>query len=490
MEIEIRQIVKILWDWRRLIVGFVAITAVALGLNWYLSDPGYRAKVKLQITTPEDEDVSLFDQRSSFSERDRITIARNNFTVVLESSAVRKMTIDQLGLTGAAAEYEIEVIPIRDADFVDVFVVAGSPELAAEIANTHVAMAIKRMGDLRALPSITAKENFNEELVNAELTMNTAENAFIAFQLENGIASLDSEVSVQQQMLQQLELERNQLLFAVPAAEVDLITPIEALIEQREAELQPLLTLRRTFRSLQEDVTVATDNYEAVLAQYPLLTPEAPLPVPIQAAEEARLATEAALDVFLTEQDVVTLESDITMLQSLIEQLNLERDQRLLARPLNDQTELIRSIDGLITERRLQLENLNGLEPQYNLLQVDVKQARQRYELVLEKFNEADLKANTVQDATFIQIIQVADPPEFADSNPLKLLVFGLVGSLGFITLLVFVLDYLRGLQTAVSLPTPTTETASEPTLANGDAEADQSDDLAVGQQLSRKAAA
>jgi uncharacterized protein involved in exopolysaccharide biosynthesis len=490
MEVEMRQIVKILWDWRRLIVGFVAVTAVVLGLNWYLSEPGYQAKVKLQITTPEEEDVTLFDERSSFNERDRITVARNNFTVVLESSAVRKMTIDQLGLTGTDAEYEVEVTPIRDADFVDVFIVANDPELAAEIANTHVAMAIKRMGDLRALPSITAKENFTQELNSAALTMSAAENAFSTFQLENGVVSLESEIGVQQQVLQQLELERNQLLFAIPSAEVDLVAPIEALIEQREAELQPLLTLRRTHRALQENVTTAAANYEAVLAQYPLLTPGTPLPEPVRVAEEARLAAEAALSTFQVEQDVVTAESDIVMLQSLIRQLNLERDQRLLAGPLNDQTELIRSIDALIIERRLQLDNLNGLEPQFNLLQVDVEQARQRFELVLEKFNEAELKANTVQAATFIQVIQVADPPEFANSNPLKLLVFGLAGSLGFSALLAFVLDYLRGLQTAVALPVLATEAASDSAPAGSEDEADQSGDLVATQQLSGKAAA
>lgn len=489
MELEIKQIVKILWDWRRLIIGFVAVTGLVLGLNWLLAEPGYRTKVKLQITTPEDEDVTLFDERSSFSERDRITIARNNFTVVLESSAVRKLTIDQLGLTDADAEYEIEVTPIRDADFVDVYFVASTPELAAEIANAHVALAIKRMGNLRALPSITAKDNFAEELAGAEEALRAAENAFATFQLENGIGSLDAEIDVQQQMLQQLELERNQLLFAAPAAEIDLISPIESLIEQREAELEPLLILRRTHRMLQENVTEATINYEDVVAQYPLLAPGALLPEPVQEAQAALLTAEAALNDFVAEQDVVTLESDILMLQSLIEQLNLERDQRLLAGPLSDQTALIGSIDALITERRLQLEHLNGLEPQYNILQVDVGQERTRYELVLAKFNEASLKANTVQDATFIQVIQVAELPEFPDSNPLKLLVFGLVGSLGFSALLAFVLEYLRDFRTAVTSVATPEKIEPEPALTNETAP-EQADELVVGQTLPGKATA
>ena len=492
MELEIKQIVKILWEWRRLIIGIVAVTAMVLGLNWFLAEPGYRAKVKLQITTPEDEDVTLFDERSSFSERDRITIARNNFTVVLESSAVRKMTIDQLELTDAVAEYEIEVVPVRDADFVDVYITASTPELAQEIANTHVALSIKRMGDLRALPSLTAKENFAEELASAELAMREAENAFATFQVENGIASLESEIAVQQQTLQQLELERNQLLFAIPAADVDLVTPIETLIEQRNEELQPLLALRRTYNSLQENVSVATINYEAALVAYPFLAEGAPLPEPVQTSESALAAAEAALNSFVAENDVITLESDIVMLQSLIEQLNLERDQRLLSGPLNDQTELIRSIDALITERRLQLEYLNSLEPQYNFLLVDLEQSRTRYELVLAKFNEADLKANTVQDATFIQVIQLAELPEFADSNPLKLLVFGLVGSIGFSALLAFVLDYLRGFQTAVTSSLPQEDTSEpEPTTPDeAETEVDQSEDSVVVQQLSGKATA
>ena len=485
MELEVKQIFRIIWSWRRLIVGFVALTAIVLGLNWYFSDPSFQAKVKLQITTPEDEDVALYEERSSFSERDRITIARNNFIVVLESGAVRKLTIDQLGLNVQESEYEIEVVPIRDADFVDVFVTTTTPELAAEIANTHVAMAILRMGELRALPSITAKDNFAEELASAELSMSEAENAFTEFRVDKGIAALEAEISVQQQTLQQLELERNQLLFAIPAEGIDFLGSVETVIVQRSEELQPLLALRRTHNTLQENVAVATADYEAELAANPFLVEGAPEPVSLQNAEANLSTAEAALNSFVAEHDVITLESDIVTLQSLIQQLSLERDQRLISGSLNDQTALVRSIDALITERRIQLGYLNGLEPRYNLLLVDVEQARTRYELVLEKFNEAQLKANTVQDATFIQVIQAADLPEFADSNPLKLLIFGLAGSLGFSILLAFVLDYMRGFQTADTTPTPSGDNAEPaPTQPNNDAETEESqpEDLAVAQ--------
>jgi len=442
-----------IWRWRWIPVSIVGITILAIGLASYSADPTYRTKIKLQITTPVQEEVTLFDERRYANDRDAITIARNNLEAILTSSFVRNMTIDFLDLEEADQEFEIEVVPIRDADFLDVFVSARAPELAAEIANGHIEMAIQRMGKLRALPSISAIVDFEEQLEEAKTEMSDAEARLIVFQVENKITDLNVELGVNQQTLEQLELERNNLLFTQFGVQEDLVSPIEALIAERREELDPYLDIQFRYNSLLKNVVDAEEAYQELLTQYLPLDPVNSAPESLQAAAENIDLAKAELDIFLDENHISAVQSEITLLQTVLEQLNLERDQRILAEPKSGVPEGIVSIDALIVEQRILLEQLSLLEPEFNFLLVDVQQTRSRYELISGKYNEAQLKADTVLSANFIQIIAPAIAPSFADSSLKSALIFGFVGSLGFSLLLIFVLDYLVGIFTTNSQP-------------------------------------
>lgn len=446
MELEVMRILQMFWRWRWSMLAVVATTMCALVLAKMIAEPEYQTAVKLQVTTPEQENVVLFDEPRFASEREAIEIARNNFQIVVESDQVRSATIKELGLEDADQNYKLDVELTDDADFLDIVITARSPTLTADIANTHAQAAIQRMGELSALRSYEAKNYLANQLEEAREEMNQADYELSTFQTENGIIDLTSALEDSQLLLQQLELERSRILFENTDNQPDTITHIELLIKQRRDELEPLLDKRSIHTQLVSDVTLADESYQTVLEQFLRIdmgdssNAAKELEAAEQETDSALKNAKSALTRFLLNNDIVALESEISMLQNQIEQLGLERDRQTLAvdNQLAHQAAMIASVSNLIAEREAEIESLRALAPRFNLLRMNVEQARDRYELVVGKYNEADLKADALQTADFLQIVSPAEPPESEAVNAKVLFAVGFAGSIGAAVLLAF----------------------------------------------------
>lgn len=172
----------------------------------------------------------------------------------------------------------------------------------------------------------------------------------------------------------------------------------------------------------------------------------------LRVAEADFQSAEKALADFRTQNGIFSLESQLATQQKLLEQLQLERDQRLLqassaisgmvAAPVDE-------VDKLITQREQEQDSFAALAPQYNILAQKAEEAQARYQHLLAKYNEADLKVTAVQAANFIQVIKPAYAPLGSDSSWPKLAVLALAGSLGLGVVLAFLLQYLFGLKLA-----------------------------------------
>jgi uncharacterized protein involved in exopolysaccharide biosynthesis len=98
--------------------------------------------------------VALFDQTTSYQNlRDDLTIARTDFIEAARSAEVRTRTVQNLNLDRAARDYVVDVVQVRDSDFLELRVEAAAPEAAQLIANTHAGMAIQYAAELRAKPA-------------------------------------------------------------------------------------------------------------------------------------------------------------------------------------------------------------------------------------------------------------------------------------------------------------------------------------------------
>jgi uncharacterized protein involved in exopolysaccharide biosynthesis len=280
---ELIDLLRVVRRWLWLIIAVVVVTELALWLGTRNAEPVYDATVRLQISLPQREDVAAFDQSRSINPRDEITAAMNNFIELLQSDEVYKRTTSQLGLEEKDALYKIAVERVTDADFINMTVEARTPKLAAEIANTHVGIATAYYGELRAQSTKSDKDLFAEQLRLAEEELRVAETALADFRTKNGIYSLESQVSTQQKLIEQLKLERDQRSLeqaitvvtvtdgAIPVTTplvIDPVKEVDNLIAQRMKELNQYAALAPQYNILTQNVTEAQTAYEHLLSKY------------------------------------------------------------------------------------------------------------------------------------------------------------------------------------------------------------------------------
>jgi uncharacterized protein involved in exopolysaccharide biosynthesis len=259
------------------------VTELALWLGTRSAEPVYSATVSLQISTPQREEVAAYDEYRSISLRDEITVAINNFVELLQSEEVRRRAIGQIGLDEKDGSYPVAAEHVRDADFVNVTVEARTPGLAAEIANAHVGIAIAYYGELRARSTNAEKDLFAKQLRAAKEEFHAAEKALADFRAQNGIFSLESQMSTLQRLLEQLQLERDQrvlekatTVIAAPVTTTTVITTpvidtvgeVDKLIAQRHEELDTFTALGPQFNVLAQNVEGARTVYQHLLGKY------------------------------------------------------------------------------------------------------------------------------------------------------------------------------------------------------------------------------
>ncbi len=283
MDMELIDLLRVVRRWLWLIVAIVVVTELALWLGTRSAEPAYAATVKLQISIPQREDVAAYDQSRSINPRDEISAAINNFTELLQSDEVYTQTTSQLGLEEKDTHYAVNAKRVSDADFVNVTVEARTPSLAAEIANTHVDIAIAYYGELRAQSTKAERDLFAEQLRLAEEDLRVTEKALADFRTQNGIYSLESQISTQEELLGRLQLERDQRILeraitvvtttdsAIPVTSplvIDPVKEVDKLIAQRMKELNQYTALAPQYNILAQNVEQARAAYEHLLSKY------------------------------------------------------------------------------------------------------------------------------------------------------------------------------------------------------------------------------
>jgi uncharacterized protein involved in exopolysaccharide biosynthesis len=283
---ELIDLLRVVRRWVWLIIAVVVVTELALWLGTQFAEPVYAATVSLQISAPQRESVAAYDEYRSIALRDEITVAINNFVELLQSDDVRQRTINQLDLNDKDGRYTVATEQVRDADFVNITVEAGTPGLAAEIANTHVGFAITYYGELRSKSTNAEKELFAEQLQIAEKEYHAAENTLADFRGQNGIYSLEGQLSTQQELLERLQLERDQRLLeqataigtttesaisftaATATPVIDPVAEVDKLIAQRMKELDQFTALAPQYNVLVQNVEQARAVYQHLLGKY------------------------------------------------------------------------------------------------------------------------------------------------------------------------------------------------------------------------------
>lgn len=256
-------IFKILLRWLWLIILITGGMVALLYLSTRTDTPVYEAKTTVEITSPDSENINLFDEFISSNDRDNIAIELNKFLVISQYDEVRQRTKEELGIE---EDYGFESDSELGADFAFLTVTASSAELARDIANTHTAKAIEYFGELRVLPLGATISYFEEQLATVEEEIATAEEALLEFQLENDIVSVEDELEIQNQVIEALEIAQAQFSFDLATGEEEGSSDVilEELLQDdsENAVVTP------------EEINELLSSYRQDLSQTALLEPE------------------------------------------------------------------------------------------------------------------------------------------------------------------------------------------------------------------------
>lgn len=353
-EIDLREYVEVLlrhWKW---IAALTLVAAAAAFVVSLLLPPTYEATALVVITKPRY--VMRFDER--FETVNDIQQPYKAYPTLAKSDDLLLQTIAALnppppeemqklntfrGKVDAASGSDPSVVELRVAD--------RDPELAARIANTWAGVFV---GQVNALYVETAQDAqfFEAQLAEADLELQAAEQALIAFQRRNQASVLSAQINAMKRQL---------------SAYLEAQNAIE-LVLQDAASLKARLALQES-----QSAPALADDLAALLLQIEALSLENQVPLQLQIGGTNPISslTKQELTAFLDgltatlqaqsvelEDNIAAAEPEILRLQGEIEQFNVEEDRLARARNLarDTYTTLARKVD----EARIAAQNESG----------------------------------------------------------------------------------------------------------------------------------
>ena len=235
---------RVLRRWLWLIVVVVVVTAAVLALWLVTTAPEYEATAKIGLPTQSERRVTAFIE-------------------VLKSRPVREQTVDRLGLTGRAADYGLDVRNLGSAGFLELSIVAGRANLAAQIANTHAEEAIAYYIHLLVQPAEEDLRTLTEQLDEAQSDLDAAEQAFADFRTEHAIGSLKERLVQYERNLGALRTDRDRRSMIGLS-----IAGMEKTMAERLKQLSVLTALAPSYNALEDDVAQAQKEFNQTHNKY------------------------------------------------------------------------------------------------------------------------------------------------------------------------------------------------------------------------------
>lgn len=368
---------------------FLVTVGVILAIT-YTAKPRYRATVRLQVMATDPSDVALFSSTRSANTVDQILQAQNDFIRAMESGFVAWQTIADLNLDVGASELLAGLSNAIEGDFIVVTVESDDPGRAEGIATNQVNNALAYYRDVRANPSRVFKDFVTALLEEQKESVVAAEEAFLALKREHNLDSLKQETQALQDLIRDLELQREQAVIDRERASV----AAEAYAKEQEAA-----------QARAEELAQEVDE------------------------ETGEMISPSTFQYYLD----LARRHEATVLQYRVTRDGLARSVELY--------------DEQIEQRSKELDDLLGLSSEYTALENNLTRARATYGFLWDKQNEAGLKQQQAEQLGYIQVTEPArKPDEPVPSRMIQLVAVGGIVSILVGFLLSFVIEFLGSL--------------------------------------------
>jgi uncharacterized protein involved in exopolysaccharide biosynthesis len=392
------------WWWLIILATLVTVGAAWLSLR--LRAPVYQTRVEAELGSLLAEDLATLRE-------------------VLEREQVRERTLEQLGLQGEEARYKVVAKPSGMTRVVATFS-GRTPSLVAEIANSHVALAIDEYTDLRVGQLRAQRQRLESQVTETEAAMSTAEEAMAAFEARHDLAWLDTRFERYERQIVELEVKRAALQAEATAGGPDPLAEAERLIAERQAVLEQLASVAPEYNVLVEEIKNARQNYQTLASP---------------AAEDRLRAAVDRLAVLQVQYGFTDLDEDRKEWQKYQRQLLVNRDKILTDRAAQGEDPL-GLVDLQLTELHGELDRLTALAPTYYVLAQQVSDVRKEVTQVRSAYTSAKLKEEEAVIASIVKIVKQAEAPSQPALDPVLLLAIALAAGLCLGVVLAFTLEY------------------------------------------------
>ena len=227
---------------------FAATMALILVRAWQ-TPPAYRSSVSVAIIPSDPAEVSLFSRTQNFTPSTDYDIAQAQFTSIVQSQAVAQRTLAETGVKMTPGELVSSVAVARDpiGDRVNVSVTAARPDDAEQLLSKQVELAVQEFRKSRTRQADAMQKFLDSELATAERDLDVTQAELQQFKLDNGMESLDRELTAEQDMVRGLRVQQEE-------AEVE-AQRLEALAAALETQSEAAATQAATFPDKSADRT-------------------------------------------------------------------------------------------------------------------------------------------------------------------------------------------------------------------------------------------
>lgn len=285
----------------------------------------------------------------------------------------------------------MEVFPSRDSNVITVTYTSEDPQFAAITANAFIDSYKKSINDMRAEMAQQNNAFFQKQITSLEVKLISAQKKLAEYQQKQGILASDERIDIETQRLSELSSQ---------------LVTMESLAIDAESRLK-------------KGNSIAPDVLNNPLTQ------QLKSQIAVLEAKFKQVAAKEGPNNPSYQQALVELNSAKSQLETIIAQytINLENTAINTYERLNN---LKKSLD----EQKTKILALKAQRSRLDVLQRDVDNAQQVYQVALQKLSESSLQLS--MNTTNVSILQKAEPP-LIKSKPRTILNIALGGFSGVI---------------------------------------------------------
>lgn len=411
---ELWQFYRILRKRKWLIIIGTIICVAIVGIFTLMGVKKYEAYTTVMERLSNDDKVNIYNPAYAYQPDPRVRLANLAQLVrsrtVMERSAV---TLDRLNLTTDPARIlqTLDVSPMLDTTILQIRIISDNESLAKASADVVAKEFIAYYNELNYGGAAKAKQFIEKELPKAENRLRQIRAKLRAFKQANGVVMLDQQTNMLLQELTQNHISQAQYEVQMNQAGARMQGLEQKLRDFPETRtVSKVISANPQWQNLQSELGKQQMELQKMLRGRTEEHPEVKA-LRRQVEETERQLKDTATTIFNSENQAINPIRD-TVTQQYVQALVEYAAGRAA----------VASAGATVSQIQPKLDKLPEKEMRLSQLTLDEESAKNTYQLLLQKLDEATIKEKEAENSSSIQVVDAAKTRDADDKRMLKLI--------------------------------------------------------------------